>query len=59
MKSIIVYSLTDGDILRCVICPDGMEALQCHDGEAYIEHERVNDVLYKIDLTTLEIIPVD
>lgn len=59
MKSIIVYSLADGDILRCVACPEGMEQLQCHNGEAYIEHERVDDTKYKIDLTTLEIVPVD
>lgn len=58
MINIIIYLDYDGTIIRCVSCPEGMEQLQCHDGEAYIEHERVNDVLYKIDLSTLQVVPV-
>jgi hypothetical protein len=58
VKNIIVYKVSDGDILRCVTCPDGMESIQCHEGEDYIEHGRVDDRAYKIDLATLEVVPV-
>lgn len=55
---IIVYSEIDGDILRSVYCPDGMEDLQCGENETWMEHDYVDDSLYKVDLNTLEIIPI-
>lgn len=58
MTNIIIYSLTDGDILRCVICPIGMENDQCGEGEAWIAHDRVDDTAFKVDLATLEVVPV-
>lgn len=56
---IIVYATADGDILRNVLCPDGQADIQCGDGEAWIEHEPVDDVAYKIDLATLTVVPAD
>lgn len=57
--NIIVYSTIDGDILRSVYCQDGMQDLQCGENEAWIEHEFVDDSLYKVDLNTLAIIPIE
>lgn len=58
MNSILVYRVSDGDILRCVICPVGMEDHQCNDGEAWIAHDRVDDATNKIDLNTMQVVPV-
>lgn len=56
---IIVYNTQDGDITKCASCPDGMEDAQCGPNESWIAHEWVDDTLYKVDLNTLDIIPVE
>lgn len=56
---IVVYNTLDGDIIKCATCPDGMEDIQCGPNEAWIEHEWVDDSLYKVDLNTLDIIPIE
>lgn len=56
MNRIIVYDKDTGIIARCVCCPNGMEDVQCHENELYIEGGPVDDSQYKIDLVTLEII---
>lgn len=58
MINIVVYLQADGSILRCVTCPSEMADLQCSEGEAWLEHERVDDTAFKIDLDTLEIVPI-
>lgn len=58
MKNYIVYSTIDGDIrvnIQCV--PDEIE-LQCKENEAWMEHDPVDDSAYKVDLETLEIVPI-
>lgn len=57
--NIIVYNITTGIISRCVSCPPDMEAEQCGVDEAYIEHEWVDDSKYKVDLDTLDVVPID
>ena len=58
MINIIIYKTLDGDIVRCVYCLSGTEEMQCGEGEAWIEHEKVNDAEYKVDLETLQVVPV-
>lgn len=58
MIGLIVYSTLDGEIRKYVLCPSGMADLQCGEDEAYIEHDRVDDSKFKVDLETLEIIPI-
>ena len=58
MKNIIIYNVVDGDITRCVTCPQSMVDIQCNAGEAYIEHDRIDDTLYKVDLETLQIVEI-
>ena len=58
MKNIVIYNVIDGDIVRCVTCPEGMVEIQCRTGEAYIEHDRIDDTLYKVDLETLQIVEI-
>lgn len=58
MINMIIYKTSDGDILRCVSCPEGMAELQIGADEAWIEHENVNDTKFKVDLETLKIIAV-
>ncbi len=57
MKSIVIYEAATGIIVKCVTCPDSMIDIQCGNGEAYIEHDRVDDADYKVDLDTLTIVP--
>ena len=59
MKSIIIYNIATGDIVRCISCPESMIESQTNSGEGFIEHDRVDDTAYKVDLNTLEIIPVE
>lgn len=58
MINIVIYNLANGDILRCVTCPIEMADIQCQEGEGWLEHERVDDTLYKVDMSTLEIVSV-
>ncbi len=58
IENYIVYSTIDGDIrvnIQCV--PDDIE-MQCSDNEQWMQHSYVDDSLYKVDLNTLEIIPI-
>lgn len=55
----IIYSMIDGDI-RCNMSGTVDDvAINCHENEAYMEHDWVDDSKYKVDLTTLEIVPID
>ena len=58
MKHFVTYDKATGMIHRCGICPDGDFEIQANESEGVIEHERVNDTEYKVDLSTLEIIPI-
>lgn len=57
--NIIIYDTATGAIHRCVTCPPEMAAEQCRADESYIEHDWVDDSKYKVDLETLEVIPID
>ena len=58
MNNYIVYSTIDGDIRVNIQCiPEDIQ-MQCLENETWMEHEYVNDSLYKVDLNTLDIIPV-
>lgn len=56
MISMVIYKISDGDILRCVNCPEGMVDIQLGDGEAWIQHEKVDDTQFKVNLETGEIV---
>lgn len=58
MIQIVVYSTIDGIISKSVTCQEQDAALQCGPNEAFIIHEPVDDALYKVDLETLEIVPI-
>ena len=58
MTNMVIYKTSDGDILRCITCPEEMVDIQLGAGEAWIEHERVDDTQFKVNLDTGEIIPV-
>lgn len=54
----IIYSTIDGDIRCNVSCaPEDIE-INCRENETYMEHDWVNDSEFKVDLETLEIIPI-
>lgn len=57
MISMVIYKISDGDILRCVTCPEEMVDIQLGAGEAWVEHERIDDTQFKVDLETDEIVP--
>jgi len=59
MINMVIYKISDGDILRSVSCPEDMVDIQIGDGESWIEHEKVDDTQFKVDLATGEIVPVD
>ena len=58
MINMVIYKTSDGDILRCVTCPEDMVNIQLGDGESWIEHEKVDDTQFKVNLDTGEIVPV-
>jgi hypothetical protein len=58
MKKFVIYDLATGKIKRCGICVASDFDSQPLEGEGIIEHARVNDTEYKVDLETLEIVPV-
>lgn len=58
MISLIIYNTVNGEIRKYVVCPSDMADLQCGEDEAYLEHDRVDDSKFKVDLSTLEIIPI-
>lgn len=58
MKNYIVYNTLDGDIRVNVQCTEEEIQLQCRENEAWMEHARVDDSAYKVDLETLEIVPI-
>lgn len=58
MNNYIVYSTIDGDIRVNIQCVPEDIQMQCQENEAWMEHEYVNDAEYKVDLSTLEIVPV-
>lgn len=56
--NIVIYDNQTGAIHRCVACPDGMQEVQCGPSEDWLEHEWVDDSKYKVDLATLEVVPI-
>lgn len=59
MIEIIVYSTIDGMISKSVTCKQEDAPLQCGSDQAWMEHEPVDDSMYKVDLNTLDIIPIE
>jgi hypothetical protein len=59
MIEIIVYSTIDGMIFKSVTCKEEDASLQCGPDQAWMEHKPVDDSLYKVDLNTLDIIPIE
>lgn len=55
---IIVFSMSDGAILRNVECPADSAEIQCGDGEWFVEHEPVDDEAFKVDVATLALVPI-
>lgn len=59
INNYIVYSTIDGDIRVNIQCiPEDIQ-MQCQANEAWMEHQHVDDSLYKVDLNTLAIIPIE
>lgn len=56
--NIIIYDTDAGTINRCVTCPEEMAQEQCGPSEDWLEHDWVDDSKYKIDLTTLTVVPI-
>ena len=46
-------------IVKSVTCKEEDAPLQCGPDQAWMEHEPVDDSLYKVDLNTLDIIPIE
>lgn len=59
MIEIIVYSTVDGMIFKSVTCKEEDAPLQCGSDQAWMEHAPVDDSMYKVDLNTLDIIPIE
>lgn len=59
MKNYIVYSTIDGDIRVNIQCIPEDIAVQCQPNEAWMEHAPVDDSAFKVDLSTMEIVPID
>lgn len=58
--NIVIYKIDSGAIIKSISCPEDMVSIQYdHETENFIEHDRVDDTAYKVDLNTLEIIPVE
>lgn len=58
MIDIIVYSTIDGMIFKSVTCKEEDAPLQCGPNQAWMQHIPVDDSAYKVDLETLEIVPI-
>lgn len=58
MNNYIVYSIIDGDIRVNIQCIPEDIAMQCGPNESWMEHIPVDDSAYKVDLSTLEIVPI-
>lgn len=59
MIEIIVYSTIDGLIFKSVTCRESDAPLQCMENQAWMQHSPVDDSAFKVDLSTLEIVPID
>ena len=55
----VVYNTSTGSIIKSVSCPANMADAQCGPGEAWIEHDLVDDSKFRVDLDTLEIVPTE
>jgi hypothetical protein len=57
--NIIIYKTESGDITKSITCPEDMVEIQYdHETENFMEHDRVDDALYKVDLSTMQIVPI-
>lgn len=59
INNYIVYSTIDGDIRVNIQCVPEDIQMQCRENETWMEHPYVDDSLYKVDLNTLDIIPIE
>lgn len=59
INNYIVYSTIDGNIRVNIQCVPEDIQMQCQANEAWMEHAYVDDSLYKVDLNTLAIIPIE
>ena len=59
MTTIVVYNTATGAITKCVTCPMDMADAQCATGEAWMEHDLVDDSQFKVDLDTGDIVAVE
>lgn len=59
INNYIVYSTIDGDIRVNIQCVPEDIQMQCGENENWMEHAYVDDSLYKVDLNTLDIIPIE
>lgn len=58
--NIIIYETDSGKIIKSMTCPEEMISIQYdHATQNFLEHDRVDDTMFKVDLNTLEIIPVE
>jgi len=58
IENYIVYSTVDGDIRVNIQCIAEDIQMQCGPNEEWMQHVYVDDSLFKVDLNTLEIIPI-
>jgi hypothetical protein len=58
IENYIVYSTVDGDIRVNIQCVADDIQMQCGSNEEWMQHSYVDDSLFKVDLNTLEIIPI-
>lgn len=48
MKNFVIYDPPTGTILRCGFCTDDDFDLQANEGEGIVEHERVDDTMFRV-----------
>jgi hypothetical protein len=55
----IIYKKIDGDIRCSISCLVEDIDINCGEDEAYMEHQPVDDSKYKVDLDTLDVVPIE
>lgn len=59
MIEIIVYSTIDGTIIKSVTCKESDAPFQCMENQSWMQHAPVDDSAFKVNLSTMEIVPID
>jgi hypothetical protein len=52
LKNYIIYDKLSGDIIKNVSCGENIITLQISSNQLFIEHDKVDDNVYKINLDT-------